>query len=335
MKAPHPITCAAPLALLLLGAACQAPSTSLSGGASLDPVGADGVAQASQPVESTGNGAPGALVSAAPSAPAAQKDATTGERTGPPSKAKAAEGKDKPAKKAKPKKSEVESLTEQLRTAKEAKVQAERELRYAEADLEIAEMGAAGAEIDAVESLRSARVDLDAAKEALEVFSSIEQALAVQKAAMSVSDAEERLITAQTDLVGLEDIFAEETEASAKPEILRRGRRKVERAQRGLELATEEQRLKTSTELPAKLRGLSSKVRAMEAALASATNGAAKKRRSADLSVEKATDTADDKKREARKAAGKVKSLEKRLNDARQKAQGGKKKAPGKASEKK
>lgn len=336
MKAPHLITCAAPLALLFLGAACQAPSAAITQDSTLVEVQGAGAKTPAQAAASTAAGrgedsAPKAMPSASSAASAAQAGAGADDQEeNAQVKPKPATGKGKSAGKSKPKESPVENLAKQVKTAKEATVKAERERRYAEAELEIAEMGAAGTEIEVVESLRSARVDFEAAKEALEVFDSIERPLGIQKAEMSVSDAEERLLTAQTDMVGLEDIFAEETEASAKPEILRRQRRKVERAQRALDLAKKEELLKTETELPAQLRDLSGKVRAKEAALASATNGAAKERRSADLSVEKATDTAVDKKREARKAAAKVKSLEKRLNDVRQKTQGSKQKSSNK-----
>ncbi len=238
-------------------------------------------------------------------------------------KAQQAKGKAK----AKPKPPSAETLAKQLTEAKEAKVDAEREQRYAEADLEIAEMGAAGTEIEVVESLRSARAELAAAQDALAVFDATERPLKVAKAQLAVADAEERLLTAETDLVGLEDIFAQEVEASAKPEILRRGRRKVERAKRALEVAVTESTLTIDHELPNRLKELSGKVRAKESALLSAQNNAAKDRRSAELKVEKATDEADAKKRASGKATAKVKSLQKRVNDARQKAQGGKKKA--------
>ncbi|MEC7231724.1 MAG: hypothetical protein VXW31_02165, partial [Planctomycetota bacterium] len=132
----------------------------------------------------------------------------------------------KPAAKAKkPKKPTLKELEAQLATLKEAKVEARREARYAQAQLEIAESGARISLAEAEETTRKARASLERAREAMATFDEVERPLAARKATLRIADAEHRVLSATTDLAGLEEIFAEEVEASAKPEILRRGRR--------------------------------------------------------------------------------------------------------------
>ena len=124
----------------------------------------------------------------------------------------------------------LKELETQLVNLKKAKVEARREARYAQAELEIAEAGARISRAEAEEATRKARMGLEKARKAMEAFDQVERPLAVRKGALRIADAENRVRSAETDLAGLEDIFAEEVEASAKPEILRRGRRDVERA---------------------------------------------------------------------------------------------------------
>ena len=136
----------------------------------------------------------------------------------------------KPAPKAKSKGPTLKELESQLVNLKKAKVEARRAARYAQAELEIAEAGARVSLAETEEATRKARMSLEKAREAMESFDQVERPLAARKAAVRIADAENRVRSAETDLAGREDIFGEEVEASAKPEILRRGRRDVERA---------------------------------------------------------------------------------------------------------
>ena len=110
----------------------------------------------------------------------------------------------------KPKKPTLKELETQLVSLKEAKVEARREARYAQAELEIAEAGARISRAEAEEATRKARMGLEKARKAMEAFDQVERPLAVRKGALRIADAENRVRSAETDLAGLEDIFAEE-----------------------------------------------------------------------------------------------------------------------------
>ncbi len=224
----------------------------------------------------------------------------------------------KPAAKAKkPKKPTLKELEAQLATLKEAKVEARRKARYAQAELEIAESGSRIALAEAEETTRKARMSLEKAREAMTAFDAVGRPLAARKATLRIADAEHRVRSAETDLAGLEDIFAEEVEASAKPEILRRGRRDVERAREQLEITRAEVAHELETELPMKMAELADAVRSAEASLAQAEQKAQRGRLRATLDVERATDGLDDARRAAKKADGKVNAKERQVKEAK------------------
>lgn len=216
-----------------------------------------------------------------------------------------------------PKKPTLKELEAQLATLKEAKVEARRKARYAQAELEIAESGSRISLAEAEETTRKARKSLQKAREAMTAFDEVERPLAARKATLRIADAEHRVRSAETDLAGLQDIFAEEVEASAKPEILRRGRRDVERAREQLEITRAEVAHQLEIELPKKMAELADAVRSAEASLAQAEQKAQRGRLRATLDVEKATDGLDDARRAAKKADGKVKAKERQVNDAK------------------
>lgn len=241
---------------------------------------------------------------------------------------KAAAAKPAPAPRAKkPKKPTLKELETQLATLKEAKVEARREARYAQAELEIAEAGARISRAEAEEATRNARMGLEKARKAMEAFDQVERPLAVRKSALRIADAENRVRSAETDLAGLEDIFAEEVEASAKPEILRRGRRDVERAREQLQITAAEVDHERETKLPAKMSELADGVRSAEASLAQAEQRAQRGRLRAALDVEKATDNLDDARRASKEADGKVKSKERQVREAKAAAKGSQQKS--------
>lgn len=205
-----------------------------------------------------------------------------------------------------PEKSPAKTLDE----AKEKKVEAAQELSYAEAELEIAKFAQEAGEIEIAESLRNARMELDLAEEALARFNEVERPIELQEAKLELDDARNRLERAETDLAGLEDIFEEEAEAMAKPEILRRGRYSVARAKESLAVQQAKHGLAVDRELPAKVKKLAGEVRAAEAALRAAELAASERRKKLELELEKAVDQADAKKRAAEKAKKKVEELE-------------------------
>lgn len=227
--------------------------------------------------------------------------------------------KAKKPKPAKAKKPTLGELKKQLEASSEAMTKALRELRYADAELEIAELGARAGRAEVTESLRAARVGLEAALEEQARFDEVGRPIALQEAKLALDDAQDRRIKAETDLVGMEEIFEGEVDASAKDEILRRSRRARDRAGEAFALAQAKHAQTADRELPAKMKNLSSEVRAAEAALLAAEANAAKRTRSIDLDVEKATDNADDKKRANRKAKAKVESLKARVDEMRTK----------------
>lgn len=263
---------------------------------------------------STEAGAPMASAQVAPGA--SSGDAAAAPEARPEAKAK------------KPKKPTLKELEAQLATLKEAKVEARRKARYAQVELEIAESGSRISLAEAEETTRKARKGLEKAREAMAAFDEVERPLAARKATLRVADAEHRVRSAETDLAGLEDIFAEEVEASAKPEILRRGRRDVERAREQLEITRAEVTHELETEHPRKMAELADAVRSAEASLAQAEQKAQRGRLRATLDVEKAKDGLDDARRAAKKADGKVKAKERQVKDAK-----GAKKKPAKGKD--
>lgn len=237
----------------------------------------------------------------------------------PPARVEAAVQETKAKKKARkgPSAADERKARRSLDEAKDARSEAQRDLRYAQAELEIAELDREVMTIEIKEDLRSAREAMELAVEAHEQFDRFERPLAMREAEMKVEDALDRIVTAQTDLQGLEEIFAEEAEARAKPEILRRARRSLERAKDRHKLAADKV-VVTEKELASKGRSLLSKVRAAEAKLEAEEARATKRRRQRDLDMEKAVDAVDDKKRDARRAAARVENLQKKLNDVRE-----------------
>ena len=199
---------------------------------------------------------------------------------------------------------------EKLDEAKEKKVKAAQELSYADTELEIAKLAQEAGEVEVAETLRKARAELELAEEALVRFNEVERPIDLQEAKLELDDAQNRLERAETDLAGLEDIFEEEAEAMAKPEILRRGRYSVARARESLALQQAKHGLAVDRELPAKAKKLAGDVRAAEAGLRAAELKAAERRRKLSLDLEKAIDEADAKNRAAEKAKKKIDELE-------------------------
>ncbi|MEL6712581.1 MAG: hypothetical protein AAFU73_02665 [Planctomycetota bacterium] len=203
-----------------------------------------------------------------------------------------------------------EEFEEAIEEAQHARVKAHREAVYAEKELELLELERAAAEAEAAADELKAREELAAAEAALAAFLEIERGVDLDDAQNTVADAADRVIVAKTDLAGLQDIFAEETEARSKDEILRRAERSLARAEMRHSIAERRLALETEAKLPRRERDLRSKVAAAKAALELRGMKEARARAGRELERTKAIDSVDEKRRAAARAKAKLEELE-------------------------
>ena len=140
-------------------------------------------------------------------------------------------------------------------------------VELARRDLQIAEYEASMALDAAGWAVEAADAKLAVATERLERFGALERDHQEEESQMGVDRAEDRLVREQQDLQGILDIYAEETEARSRDEIIRRHRQSVMFAERGLEMAERAHALKVEHELPARHRELERAVREADQAL--------------------------------------------------------------------
>ena len=145
--------------------------------------------------------------------------------------------------------------------------QLERAVELARRDLQIAEYEASMALEAAGWAVEAADAKLAVATERLERFGALERDHQEEESQMGVDRAEDRLVREQQDLQGILDIYAEETEARSRDEIIRRHRQSVMFAERGLEMAERAHGLKVEHELPARQLELERAVREADQAL--------------------------------------------------------------------
>ena len=201
-----------------------------------------------------------------------------------------------------PKSVSMEKLRKRVSAADEAHAMATLEFRMKVSERELAEMEAAANSADAAEAVRSARVALGTAKAARRRFDEVQRAVEIGDTELSVARAQEGLRKAETDLLGILEIFEEESEARAKDEIIRRNEVAVATAKARLEQAELQQVMVVGNELPARMEKLSEAVRAAEAEVASAEAKAARVALRGEIEVGKAKAA----EREARVAARKT-----------------------------
>lgn len=122
---------------------------------------------------------------------------------------------------------------------------ADRKLERAKLKLEIAEMSVAMDLERAALSLEDKRAALAKAKIDLDIYKDFDGAASVASAQQSVARAKSRLVSQKQDLEGILRIYAEEEEATAKDEIIRRhvvsvefAEKDVERTEKALQAAT-------------------------------------------------------------------------------------------------
>jgi hypothetical protein len=209
--------------------------------------------------------------------------------------------------------------------------EARRALRVKAAERELAELAAAATARDSDEAVRAARVALEMARADRVRFDAMERPVKIGEVALSVGQAEERLRVAETDLLGILEIFEEESEARAKDEIIRRNEIAVQTAKARVEQAQIKQAMVVEGELPARMAKLSEAVRACEAKLAAAEAKAEQAKRRATLDV----GVAKNEEAEARKALSKAEKerakIRKRLKAAKAEADGAEGASPGAA----
>ena len=201
-----------------------------------------------------------------------------------------------------PKRVSLDKLRKRVSAAEKAHGEASREHRMKVSERELAELEAAADAASAAEAVRSARVELEAAQAARRRFDSLERKVEIGDTELAVARAREGLRTAETDLLGILEIFEEESEARAKDEIIRRNEVAVATAKARVEQAELRQAMVVEAELPARMARLSEAVRAAEAKLAAAEARAARVALRGELDVAKAK--VDE--REARDAARKT-----------------------------
>jgi len=133
----------------------------------------------------------------------------------------------------------------------------ERALEAAHRKAALADLDRAVGDLRAEEELRRAvlgREDKEHAAEAAErdlgLYEEFEAPASIAAAVLAVDRSRSRLISERQDLEGILRIYAEEEEAQAKDEIIRRHRVAVEFAERGLQ-AAEEAHEKTQAEVAA------------------------------------------------------------------------------------
>lgn len=201
-----------------------------------------------------------------------------------------------------PKRGSVEKLRKRVAVADEAYATASLEFRMKVSERELAEMEAAASAADAAEAIRSARVSLGMAKGMRRRFDGMERKVEVGESELNVARAQEALRKAETDLLGILEIFEEESEARAKDEIIRRNEVAVATAKVRLEQAELQQRVVVESELPARMEKLSEAVRAAEAKVTAAEAKAARVALRGELDVAKAKAAEREAKEGARKA---------------------------------
>ncbi|MEM1449288.1 MAG: hypothetical protein AAGI22_09235 [Planctomycetota bacterium] len=214
----------------------------------------------------------------------------------------------------------IKQLQAEVTRAQTERGEARRKERYGAADLEIAELGAAATELGVVESLRSARAGLERAKAAMEAFDTVERPLRIRKSDLDGRQSAERLRQVEADLVGVLEIYEEETEARTKDEVILKYRIQVDLARERVALNEAERKQLLETTLPAEMREKAEGVRKAEASLAKAEADALKTRRKSEADLEKAADEYDEARKKAKAAGKKLERARKRLNDAREAA---------------
>ena len=180
---------------------------------------------------------------------------------------------------------------------------AQRELEYAKIDLDLAKMSTAAEAREADQSVVEATQKLDAVKKDRDNFKNNETPQKLAEKQLDIDRSTQFTEEAKQELDELEGMYKKEEFASLTKElVLSRGKKKLEFAKRGLELAKKNQDQLTNFDLPKKQLELDQSVERAEKALAEAN---AKKEKSAlesTLKVKKAEHHVDEAQKALEKA---------------------------------
>jgi len=186
----------------------------------------------------------------------------------------------------------------------------ERELDYAKMELEIAKLGSAADEREADTAVKDATTKLEVAKKDQDNFLNLDKPQQVASSQLSLDRAQQSMEESRQELAELEAMYKQEDFAELTKElVLSRGRKRLEFAQRGYEIAKKGQEELMGHDLPKKEKELAQAVEKAEKALSEAQ---AKKDRGAletKLKLTRAEHKIDDLAREVEKM--KKKSAEK------------------------
>lgn len=184
---------------------------------------------------------------------------------------------------------------------------AQRELDYAKVDLDLAKLSTAAESREADQSVVEATQKLEAIRKDRDNFKNTETPQKLAEKQLDIDRSTQFMEESKQELDELEGMYKKEEFASLTKElVLSRGKKKLEFAKRGLELAKKNQEQLTAFDLPKKQLELDQSVERAEKALAEAT---AKKEKGAiegSLRQKKAEHHLDDAQRGLEKAQKKA-----------------------------
>jgi hypothetical protein len=166
---------------------------------------------------------------------------------------------------------------------------AQREVEYAKIDLDLAKMSTAAEAREADQSVVEATQKLDAIKKDRDNFRNTETPNKLAERQLEIDRSAQFMDEAKQELDELEGMYKKEEFASLTKElVLSRGKKKLEFAKRGFELAKKNQEQLTSFDLPKKQLELDQSVERAEKALAEANAKKEKGTLESTLKVKKA-----------------------------------------------
>ena len=189
---------------------------------------------------------------------------------------------------------------------------AERELEDARVELKIARQECQAADRKQKDEIEDAEFDLAKAREELEQFQKVTKGLELDKLKLSLERSVQGVDETKAELEELLSMYQKEEFASATTElVLMRGRKRLEFANRGLEVDTVEAAATRDVELPRKNKDLEMGLKKSENSLREARAAAAKLLDENELKLKKAERAVDDAERDL------AKLKEKSMKDAK------------------
>jgi hypothetical protein len=180
---------------------------------------------------------------------------------------------------------------------------AKREVDYAKIDLDLAKMSTASEARESDQAVVEATQKLEAVKKDRDNFKNTETPQKLAEKQLDIDRSTQFMEESKQELDELEGMYKKEEFASLTKElVLSRGKKKLEFAKRGLELAKKNQEQLTSFDLPKKQLELDQSVERAEKALAEATAKREKGALEAKLKVMKAEHHVDEAQRAYDKA---------------------------------